>query len=155
MTMTRPEGAPGAAAEGRRIPTKPMPLPENKGLTAPFWEAAKRHELVMQRCKKCANWIFYPREQCPVCFSQDLEYAPVSGRGRVYAFTVVYQPGNPAFEPEAPYVYAVIQLDEGVRMPSNITGISPDDVQIDMPVVATYEDVSPDWTLIKFEPSNK
>jgi len=134
-------------------PAKPLPRPESRGLTAPFWEAARRHELIMQRCIQCASWIFYPREQCPVCFSQNLEWAPVSGRGRVYAYTVVYQPAHPAFQSEAPYTYAVIQLDEGVRMVSNVVECKPDDVQVDMPVVAVFEDVSPEWTLVKFKPA--
>lgn len=132
---------------------KPLPRPANKGLTAPFWEAAKRHELVMQRCENCGNWIFYPREQCPNCFSQKLAWAPVSGRGRVYAFTIVHQPGNPAFQGDAPYVFATVDLDEGCRLATNIIGIDPHQVRCDMPVVATFDDVSPDWTLVKFKPA--
>jgi uncharacterized OB-fold protein len=132
---------------------KPMPRPENRGLTAPFWEAATRHELVCQRCRQCANWIFYPREQCPTCFSKDLEYAPVSGKGRVFAYTIVYQPANQAFEPDAPYCYAIVQLDEGVRMPTNIVDCPLDEISVDMPVTVVFDDVSPEWTLVKFRPA--
>lgn len=139
--------------QDRPAPAKPLPRPANRALTRPFWEAAKRHELVMQRCNTCSNWIFYPREQCPHCFSQNLGWAPVSGRGRVYAFTIVHQPGNPAFAADAPYVFATIQLDEGIRMVSNVVGIDPHEVRIDMPVVATFDDVSPEWTLVKFRPA--
>ena len=131
---------------------KPLPVPENIELTKPFWEAAKRHELMMQRCKKCAEWIFYPREQCPNCFSQDMEFQKVSGRGRVYAYTTVYQPAHPAFNDEAPYVFAIVQLDEGVRVATNIVGIPHEQVKVDMAVEAAYEDVTPEWTLIKFKP---
>ena len=132
---------------------KPMPRPEHRALTAPFWEAAKRHELVCQRCVKCASWIFYPREQCPTCFSTDLEWAPVSGEGRVFAYTIVYQPANTAFEPDAPYAYAIVQLDEGVRLPTNIVDCPLDDVKVDMPVTVVFDDVSPEWTLVKFRPA--
>src|SRR3954454_384478 len=104
----------GSNSPERQAPSKPMPRPELKGLTAPYWEAAKRHQLVCQRCTECANWIFYPREQCPVCFSNKLEWAPVSGRGRVFAYTIVSQPAHPGFEPDVPYAYAIVQLDEGV-----------------------------------------
>ncbi|MBI2886011.1 MAG: Zn-ribbon domain-containing OB-fold protein [Chloroflexi bacterium] len=132
---------------------KPLPRPENIELTKPFWAAAKRHELVVQRCKHCSNWIFYPREQCPICFSQELEWAKASGRGRVHAYTVVYQPAHPAFQDEAPYTFAVVQLDEGVRMATNIVGIPPDQVKVDMPVEVAFDDVTPEWTLIKFKPA--
>jgi len=132
---------------------KPLPVPENIELTKPFWEAAKRHELMMQRCKKCAEWIFYPREQCPNCFSQDMEFQKVSGRGRVYAYTTVYQPAHPAFNDEAPYVFAIVQLDEGVRVATNIVGVPHEQVKVDMAVEAAYEDVSPEWTLVKFKPA--
>ena len=132
---------------------KPVPVPENIELTKPFWEAAKRHELMMQRCKKCAEWIFYPREQCPNCFSQDMEFQKVSGRGRVYAYTTVYQPAHPAFNDEAPYVFAIVQLDEGVRVATNIVGIPHEQVKVDMAVEAAYEDVTPEWTLVKFKPA--
>jgi len=152
MTMTRPQGGP---QEGeRRIPPKPMPLQENKGLTDPFWQAAKRHELVIQRCKKCANFIHHPREQCPFCFSQDLEWQQVSGRGRVYAYTVVYQAQHPAFQEEAPYTFAIVQLDEGPRLVTNIVGCPPDAVQCDMRVVVDFDDISPEWTLVKFKPAD-
>ena len=133
--------------------TAARPLPEITALTAPFWEAARRHELVIQRCKKCANWIHYPREQCPNCFSQDLEYQKVSGRGFVHSYTTVYQPGHPAFNDDAPYVFASVQLDCGVRIPSNIVGIPHEQVHIDMPVEVVFEDVTPEWTLVKFKPA--
>ena len=132
---------------------KPLPRPENRGLTKPYWDAIKRHELVMQRCKKCDNFIFYPREQCPTCFSQNLEWAPVSGKGRVHAYTIVYQTAHPAFQEDAPHVLALIQLDEGVRMISNVVGCSPEAVRVDMQVVTEFDDVTPEWTLVKFKPA--
>jgi uncharacterized OB-fold protein len=131
---------------------KPLPRPESRGLTAPYWEAAKRHELVCQRCPQCNRWIFYPREQCPTCFSTSLEWAPLAGRGRVFAFTIVHQPAHPSFEPEAPYAYAIVQLDEGVRIPTNIVECPLDDIVVDMPVTVEFDDVSADWTLVKFGP---
>lgn len=139
----------------RTTPPRPMPVPDNKGLSAPFWEGAKRKELVIQRCKQCANFIDYPREQCPNCFSKDLEFQKVSGKGRVYAFTHVYQASNPAFQEATPYTFAIVQLDEGPRLATNIVDCSPEDVQCDMQVVATFEEASPDWTLVKFRPAGQ
>lgn len=151
MTMTRPQGGPG---EGTRpAPPRPMPLQENKGLTDPFWEAARRHELLIQRCRHCGNFIHHPREQCPNCFSQDLEWQQVSGKGRVYAFTNVYQAQHPAFQDRTPYCFAIVQLDEGPRMVANIVGCAPEDVRCDMQVTVKFEDVSQDWTLVYFQPA--
>ncbi len=132
---------------------KPLPNPVNAELTRPFWEAAQRHELVMPRCKTCANLFFYPRESCPNCLSDDLEWVPVSGTGRVYSYTVVYQPANPAFQDEVPYIYAMIQLDEGPRMISNLVQCPIEAAKVDMPVTAIFEDVTPEVSLVKFKPA--
>jgi uncharacterized OB-fold protein len=132
-----------------------MPRPESRGLTAPYWEAARRHELVCQRCVRCSVWIFYPREQCPDCFSTELEWAPVAGNGRVFAFTIVHQPAHRAFEPDVPYAYAIVQLDEGVRMPTNIVDCPLEEIEVDMPVTVVFDDVSPEWTLVKFRPAGR
>ena len=133
--------------------TKPLPRPLNPELTRPFWEAAKRHELVMPRCTTCDHIFFYPREECPRCFSTTLEWTPVSGRGRLHSFTIVYQPANAAFRDEAPHVYAVVQLDEGPRLVSNVVQCDPESVRVDMPLVAVFDDVTPEWTLVKFKPA--
>lgn len=133
--------------------TKPLPNPSNPELTRPFWEAAKRHELVMPRCRMCASVFFYPREICPSCFSADLEWVPVSGKGRVHSFTVVYQPGIAAFRDDTPYIYVMVQLDEGPRMVSNLVGCAIEDAKVDMPVTAVFDDVTPEVTLVKFQPA--
>jgi uncharacterized protein len=133
--------------------TKPLPRPLNPGLTRPFWEAAKRHELVMPRCTTCDHLFFYPRSECPRCFSTTLEWVRVSGRGRLHSFTIVYQPANAAFRDSAPYVYAVVQLDEGPRLVSNVVQCDPEAVRVDMPLVAIFDDVTPEWTLVKFKPA--
>ena len=133
--------------------SKPLPRPLNPGLTRPFWEAAKRHELVMPRCTTCDHLFFYPRSECPRCFSTTLEWVHVSGRGRLHSFTIVYQPANAAFRDSAPYVYAVVQLDEGPRLVSNVVQCDPEAVRVDMPLVAVFDDVTPEWTLVKFKPA--
>lgn len=131
---------------------KPVPVPALVAHTKPFWEAAKRHELVLPRCKKCSRWHFYPRQECPFCLSSDLEFAPASGNGRVWSYTTVYQPVNPAFRDNAPYNYVVIELNEGVRMIGNVINWEgdPKDMPVDVPVEAVFEDVTPEWTLIKW-----
>ena len=135
-------------------PEKPAPQPLNPELTRPFWEATKRHELVLPRCRHCARFHFYPRELCPHCFSKDLEWVPASGRAHLYTYSIIHQPANPAFAPDVPYVYATVQLDEGVFMMSNVINCRiPDDIKIEMPLTAVFDDVSPEWTLVKFQPA--
>jgi uncharacterized protein len=132
---------------------KPLPRPLNPLLTQPFWGAAKRHELVMPRCKTCDCLFFYPRSECPRCLHTNLEWVRVSGRGRLHSYTIVYQPANAAFKDDAPYIYAVVQLDEGPRLVSNVVQCNPDEVRVDMPLVAVFDDVTPEWTLVKFRPA--
>jgi uncharacterized OB-fold protein len=122
-------------------------------LTRPFWEAARRHELFMPRCTMCDYVFFYPRSECPRCLSTNLEWVKVSGRARLHSFTVVQQPANAAFRDDVPYVYAVVQLDEGPRLVSNIVQCDIDTLRVDMPLEAVFDDVTPEWTLVKFTPA--
>jgi uncharacterized OB-fold protein len=147
-----PSSEPQAAAP--KPPARPLPLQENHGLTDPFWQAARRHVLLVQHCRACAAFIHFPREQCPQCFSKDLEWQEVSGRGRVYSFTHVYQPQHPGFREDTPYCVAVVQLKEGPRMLSNLIGVPLHEVRCDMPVVVAFDDVTPEWTLVKFRPDD-
>ena len=133
--------------------SKPLPRPPNEELSRPFWDAAKRHQMVLPRCKTCANLFFYPRELCPNCYSSDTEWVGVSGKGRLYSYTVVYQPAHPAFQPDTPYIYAIVQLDEGPRIPTNLVDCEIEDARIDMPVEVAFEDVSDDATLGMFKPA--
>ena len=132
---------------------KPLPRSPNPELTRPFWEAAKRHELVMPRCKTCDQLFFYPRSECPRCLGSDLEWVRVSGRGRLHSFTIINQPANAAFRDDVPYVYAVVQLIEGPRMISNLVECDVESVSVYMPVEAVFDDVTPEWTLVKFKPA--
>ena len=106
----------------------------------------------MPRCRTCSKIFFYPREQCPNCYSSDLDWTQVSGKGRLYTFTVVHQTAHPAFQPEAPHIYAIVQLNEGPRMPSNLIGCDIESARIDMAVEAVFDDASDDYTLVKFKP---
>ncbi|HET9017712.1 MAG TPA: Zn-ribbon domain-containing OB-fold protein [Thermomicrobiaceae bacterium] len=134
-------------------PRKPLPTPD--GVTAPYWESVKAHAMQIQHCNACGQNIFYPRGLCPNCFSSDLAWQPVSGKGKLFAFTIVHRHPNPAFGNEAPYVVAMIELDEGVRMMSNLIGVEadPEHVKVGMPVEVVYEDVTEAVTLPKFQPA--
>lgn len=130
----------------------PKPLPRILPETRAFWEAARRHELVIQQCADCGQRMHFPRFLCHSCLSENLTYVPSPGRGTVYSFTVVRQAAHPAFEAEVPYVYALIELEEGVRMMSNLINISPEDVRIGQPVRVVFTDLGEDTALPCFEP---
>ena len=132
---------------------KPLPRQEDPALTQPFWDAAKRHELMIPRCRPCNRFFWYPRQACPYCLREDWEWTPASGKARLHTFTIVRQPQNPSFNEDVPYAYAVVQLDEGVRMISNVVDCNPEELKVDTPLLVKYEDVTPEWTLVKFRPA--
>jgi uncharacterized OB-fold protein len=135
-------------------PQYDKPIPEPNALTKPFWEAARNHKLAIQSCKSCGNKQWFPRAWCLECGSRKLEWAEVGGRGTVYSYTIIRQViGNvPAFQRDIPFVIALVELDEGPRMYSNIVGCKPDDIKIGMKVKVVFDDATETFTLPKFEP---
>ena len=117
-----------------------------------WWEALARHELYFQRCRGCGTKRLYPRAVCPVDLSSDTEWVRASGRGTVYTFTVTHQNQSPGFREELPYVLAIVELEEGPRLMTNVIGCAPDAVRVGMPVEVVYDDVTPEVTLAKFRP---
>jgi uncharacterized OB-fold protein len=128
---------------------KPLPKPTDS--SRPYWDAAKRHELMLQRCGACNALIYYPRDRCPQCLSDNLKWQPVSGRGKVYSYTVVRRASTRSFS-DKPYVLAIVELDEGVRMTTNVEA-APETVKVGMPVSVWFDDVTPERTLVKFKPA--
>ena len=127
------------------------PLPKPSPTSRPFWEAARKHELRLQRCAKCRAYIYYPRDRCPHCFAGELSWEPVSGRGKLYSYTTVYRASSRSFA-DAPYVLAIVELDEGPRMTTNIVA-PPEKLKVGMPVAVFFDDVTPQHTLVKFKPA--
>ncbi len=128
------------------------PLPVINEETRPFWEYCRKHELRMQKCRQCGH-IRYPISNvCPECSSLEAEWALLSGKGSVYSFTIYRVAYDPAFKDDIPYVVAIIQLPEGLRMESNIIGCRVEDVRVEMPVAVSFEDVTDRVTLPKFRP---
>jgi uncharacterized OB-fold protein len=131
------------------------PLPEITPVNQSFWESAKAGKLVMQKCKDCGSWIFCPRPICVECNSDNLDWVQVSGRGKVFSFTIIREVVGQAlrgFAPDIPYVTAWIDLDEGPRFCSNIIGCTVEDVKIGMNVQAVFEDAGDGIRLPKFKP---
>ena len=127
------------------------PLPKPTLTSRPFWEAAKRHELTLQRCGACNAFIYYPRDRCPQCLSEKLEWQRVSGHGTVYSYTVVRRASTRSFA-DQPYVLAIVELDEGPRMTTNVEA-PIESIKVGMPVSVYFDDVTPERTLVKFKPA--
>jgi uncharacterized OB-fold protein len=128
------------------------PVPVVNPWARPFWDAARDHKLVIQKCKDCDKYVFYPRIACPHCFSDELIWVQASGKGKIYTYSVVVSNAPSAFVQDMPYVIAVIRLDEGVQMLSNVVGCDPQEVTCDMPVEVTFEKLDEHFTLPKFKP---
>ncbi len=128
------------------------PLPRIDEESRGYWEALVRHELYFQRCRDCGTKRFPPRAVCPACLSSATEWVRASGRGTVYTFTVTHQNQAPGFRGDLPYVLAIVELAEGLRLMTNVVGCPPDAVYVGMPVEVVFEDVTAEVTLAKFRP---
>jgi uncharacterized OB-fold protein len=126
------------------------PIPAITAEMRPFFEAAGRNELRVQRCTACGSHRFPPRAICSDCLSTESEWVPVSGRGEVFSFNVMHQVYHPGFAGEVPYAVVVVKLAEGAKMISNLVGVAPADIRIGMPVRVVFERISDDVTLPKF-----
>ncbi len=127
-------------------------LPAPTGETQPFWEGCRNHELRIQQCSACGHYQFYPRLYCTACMSEQVEWVRASGRGTVLSFTVVYRPVTKAFAEDVPYVVALVTLEEGPQLMSNIVECDPEQVAIGIPVESVFEDWSEDMAVLKFRP---
>ncbi len=125
----------------------PVPTPE----TEHFWNGTKNGELLLQRCTSCQEAYFPPRPFCPACSSREVAVERASGRGFLYSYVISHRP-HPAFD--GPYSIAVVELDEGPRMMTNIVGCeqTPDALELDMTVEVQFEPITDDITLPLFRP---
>ena len=126
------------------------PLPTVDPESAPYWSALKENRLILKHCRDCGRHHFYPRALCPHCHSDALEWSDARGTGSIYSFTVARRPAGPAFKADAPYVVAVIDLDEGARMMTNIVTDNDDAVRIGQRVAVQFDAVTDEVTLPKF-----
>ena len=129
---------------------KPVPTPDH--VSGIFWEAAKQHRLTIQRCRDCGEYQFFPQSYCRKCLSENIDWIEASGKGEVYSYTIVHRPPSLTFEEDVPYTVALVELNEGVRLMSNIVEIEPEEVCVGMPVELVFDDISPMISLPKFRP---
>lgn len=132
------------------------PLPEFRPETKPYWDACKRHEFVLPRSRTTNKFFFYPRAISPdEDMSGDIEWVKASGRAKVWTYAIHHMGPTKAYKGEPPYVVALVETEEGVKMMTNIVDCDPKDVRIGMDVEVVFDDVTPEVALPKFRPIQK
>jgi uncharacterized OB-fold protein len=120
---------------------------------APFWDATRDRRLVLPWCRECGRVIWYPREVCPACLCDRIDWRPATGDGVVHAVSVHHRAGIGRDEADGPYAVALVDLPEGVRLMSNVVGCPPDLVRVGMPVHVAWLPLSDGRHLPQFEPA--
>jgi uncharacterized OB-fold protein len=140
-------------ATAEAVTPKPLPLPDRH--SAPFWEAARRHELALQCCDDCGAFQHPPGPLCRRCAGEALRFDLVSGRGSVYSFTVTYHNFVPGFELDVPFAVALVAIEEqpAVRLLANLREVEPDRIEVGMAVQVVFEDLPGGITLPQFRPA--
>ncbi|TQS45171.1 Zn-ribbon domain-containing OB-fold protein [Cryptosporangium phraense] len=132
-----------------------MPLPEPTPDTQRYWDGAAAGELWIQRCLSTGRFFFYPRHSSPFVIGGAVEWIRASGRAHLYSYNIVHRPA-PAFADRGPYALAVVELEEGPRMMTNIVGVAntPENLQLDMPLEVAFE-ARGELALPVFRPAEK
>lgn len=134
------------------MPDRPLPVPTPT--SQPYWDALRQHRLVLQYSPSTNQWVYYPRNLAPGTLADDLEWREVAGTGVVYTFTVADRPTAPAWQGTSPQLIAVVELDEGPKVTTELVGVAPEAIRIGMRVRAVFDDVAgSDVTLLKFTPA--
>jgi uncharacterized OB-fold protein len=131
--------------------TATKPLPVISDFNRPFWQAAKRHELSLQKCNSCGRLWAPNGPVCPHCFSEDYAWVKLSGRGKIASWVVFHKVYHPGFASDVPYSVAFVELAEGPRIISNVVDVRNEDLEIGTPVEVVFEDVNDEVTLPKFK----
>jgi len=128
--------------------TKPIPRREN--LHAEFYDHCKNHELRFQQCFDCGTWRHMPRECCEECGSFNWNWKPSSGKGTLFSWTIIHRALHPAYKEEVPYASVIVEMEEGVRLVTELDGITHDELELGIPLEVFFEDVAPDVALHRF-----
>ena len=129
---------------------RPKPLPVVTEESRPFWEGCRQGKLLLQYCEQCQRYQFYPRLYCMQCGSNASRWVEASGRGVIYSYTIIRQSKSPEFMNDTPYNVAIVQLEEGPRMLSNIVDVDPSELRVDLPVTVVFDQVSEGISLPRF-----
>lgn len=128
-------------------------LPVVDDESRPFWDAAHERRLLIRRCHDCERWHYYPRPFCPHCWSQDVDWVEASGRATLYTYSIVRRNDLPPFNQRVPYVAAIVDLEEGPRMITELVDCPEDQVRIGMPLTVDYRPLTEDLTAPIFRPT--
>lgn len=120
--------------------------------TAPWWQACAEGRLLIKRCAECGQPHFYPRAFCPFCWSEKVDWEQASGRATLYTYSVVYQNDLPPFGERVPYVAAIVDLEEGPRMMTNVVDCPPEDLRVGMALQVGFRQETDEVTLPVFRP---
>lgn len=126
-----------------------MPVPADVEVERPYWESCRARAMRIQQCADCGKFRFYPGPVCDRCSSRNLTWELVTGNGVVYSFSEVHRTAHPAFE--TPYVVALVELEEGPVLTTNLVRCQAEEITIGAPVKVVYRDISPEWTAPVFE----
>lgn len=137
------------------MPGPRFDLPTPDPSTQPWWDAARDGRLLIKRCADCGRAHFYPRPFCPHCWSANVAWEQASGRGTLYTWSVVHQNDLPPFNERVPYVAAIVELDEGPRMMTNVVDCDPAELVVGMPVEVAFRPETDDVTLPVFRPAGR
>jgi uncharacterized OB-fold protein len=132
--------------------TRPKPLPVITEESRPFWEGCQQGKLLLQYCSECHQYQFYPRLYCMQCSSNTLRWVEANGYGVIYSYTIIHQNKSPEFAHDTPYNVAIVQLEEGPRMLSNIVDVGATELRVDLPVTVVFDQVTDTISLPRFRP---
>lgn len=143
---------PGAGVEAPSPRRQRLEPPVSQG-SEPFWEGTRQRQLQLPWCTACERPFFYPRAFCPRCLGNAIEWRQAAGTGSVYAFTIDHRVDGIAFAAGSPFVVGLVELDEGVRLMTNVVGCAPAEVRVHMPVTVCWEPLSDGRHLPLFSPA--
>jgi uncharacterized protein len=125
-------------------------------LDSPYWDGLRSHRLLLQQCRECATFQWYPRPICSACYSEELAWVELQPRGTIFSFTVTHQRVGFRFDEESPFAVAIVELTDApkVRMAGLLRGINVADVRIGLPVRGEFRDIDGDepTTILAFVP---
>ena len=142
---------PKMRASAQKAPPKPQPRPQDP-VEQEFWNRCQDGNLYFQCCGDCGTFRHLPRYMCAKCGSPDFSWEQSSGKGTLFSWTVTHQALHPAFAADIPFVSAVVELEEGVRMATRLIDCDRDKLELDLPVTLDFELIGADFRLPVFRP---